>query len=159
MKERINVLMEMYNMSPTQFAQAVGMQRSTLQHIMNGRNEPSLNVVRSIHAALPDVDLDWLLTGEGKPLKGEQTVGITDDYPLFRAAENPIFRPEGGTSDEFSVHEAVKKPSRTRKRAENKSVESVNASAPQEPQMRVKEIVVFYEDGTYQKFSSNLLKK
>ena len=51
--------MELLGMSPTQFAQTVGIQRSTLQHILNGRNDPSLNVVKSIHAALPDVDLVW----------------------------------------------------------------------------------------------------
>lgn len=159
MKERFEELMELLGMSPTQFAQTTGIQRSTLQHILNGRNEPSLNVVRSIHDALPDVDLEWLLTGNGKPIKGGAAAMSDDDYPLFRNVENGVFRPDAGNNPEFLNHEKVEKPSRIRKKTENKSVNSDNTASVQEQPMRVKEIVVFYEDGTYQKFSSTILKK
>lgn len=159
MKERFEELMELLGMSPTQFAQTTGIQRSTLQHILNGRNEPSLNVVRSIHDALPDVDLEWLLTGNGKPIKDGAAAMSDDDYPLFRNVENGVFRPDAGNNPEFLNHEKVEKPSRIRKKTENKSVNSDNTASVQEQPMRVKEIVVFYEDGTYQKFSSTILKK
>ena len=158
MRDRIDALIGLLDMSPTQFAQTVGIQRSTLQHILNGRNEPSLNVVKSIHAALPDVDLDWLLTGNGKPLKSEPAKGPVDDYPLFRDAENPEFPTEIRNNPVFSNHEPVEKPSKQRKKADNKSVSKDNQDVSQVQQMRVKEILVFYEDGTYQKFSSISLK-
>ena len=38
MKERLIELMELLNLSPTQFANAIGVQRTTLQHILSGRN-------------------------------------------------------------------------------------------------------------------------
>lgn len=158
MRERIDELMELLGMSPTQFAQTVGIQRSTLQHILNGRNDPSLNVVKSIHAALPDVDLDWLLTGNGKPLKSEPAKGMADDYPLFRDAENPEFPADVRNNHVFSSHEPVEKPSKSSKKVENKSVNKEKSDVAKVQPVRVKEILVFYEDGTYQKFSSFPLK-
>ena len=158
MRERIDELMVLLGMSPTQFAQTIGIQRSTLQHILGGRNEPSLNVFKSIHAALPDVDLDWLLTGNGKPFNSEPAKGMSDDYPLFKDVENTEFPNVPRNNPEFSSHEAVDRPVKTRKRTENKSVDKENTAAAQVQPLRVKEILVFYEDGTYQKFSSNSLK-
>lgn len=159
MRDRIDNLMEMLGMSATQFAQTVGIQRSTLQHILNGRNEPSLNVVKSIHDALPDVNLEWLLYGNGNPFKSNNKDVNDDDYPLFRNVENSVFRTDAGAEAEFSSHEASGKPPKTRKKAENKTVNNEITLQKDEQPMRVKEIVVFYEDGTYQKFSPSQLKK
>ena len=44
-KERLVELMELLKMTPTQFAASIGVQRATLQHILSGRNEPSLKIV------------------------------------------------------------------------------------------------------------------
>ena len=63
MKERLEELLQLLNLTPTQFANEIGVQRTTLQHVLSGRNEPSLNIIKAIHAKYPDVELDWLLDG------------------------------------------------------------------------------------------------
>ena len=67
MKERLQSLMNLKKMTPSQFADSIGIQRSTLHHIISGRNNPSVDVINKIHSTYPDVDLNWLISGDAKP--------------------------------------------------------------------------------------------
>ena len=68
MVERIRVLLESRQMTPTQFADAIGVARPIVSHILSGRNKPSLEVVQRILAAMPDLAMPWLLNGTGEML-------------------------------------------------------------------------------------------
>jgi transcriptional regulator with XRE-family HTH domain len=65
MVDRIKKLMELKKMSPTQFADEIEVQRSSLSHVLSGRNKPSLDFMLKIKNAFPDINLDWLLLDEG----------------------------------------------------------------------------------------------
>ena len=65
MVNRIRLLLEARNLSPTQFADAIGIARPIVSHILSGRNKPSLEVVQRILAAMPDLSMAWLLNGTG----------------------------------------------------------------------------------------------
>ena len=45
------------------FAKLLGVQRSSLSHILNGRNNPSLDFLAKLLKSFPNVDANWLLTG------------------------------------------------------------------------------------------------
>lgn len=64
---RIEELIDGSGERTASFSKRVGVSQSILSHILNGRNKPSLDLILKIHTALPEVDLEWLLTGEGKP--------------------------------------------------------------------------------------------
>ena len=68
MVERIRTLLESRQLTPTQFADAIGVARPIVSHILSGRNKPSLEVVQRILAALPDLSMAWLLNGNGPML-------------------------------------------------------------------------------------------
>ncbi|HEX8349404.1 MAG TPA: helix-turn-helix domain-containing protein [Hymenobacter sp.] len=68
MVERIRQLLETKQLTPTQFADAIGVARPIVSHILSGRNKPSLEVVQKIIAAFPDLALPWLLNGVGEML-------------------------------------------------------------------------------------------
>src|SRR5690606_15634735 len=51
--------------SAAAFADKIGVQRSSISHILSGRNKPSLDFILKILAAYPDVELYWLLNGKG----------------------------------------------------------------------------------------------
>jgi transcriptional regulator with XRE-family HTH domain len=51
------------NISAIAFAEQVGVQRSALSHIFSGRNKPSVDVLYKIKTTFPDIDLEWLITG------------------------------------------------------------------------------------------------
>jgi transcriptional regulator with XRE-family HTH domain len=70
MVERIRELLQARQLTPTQFADAIGVARPIVSHILSGRNKPSLEVVQKIIAAFPDLSLPWLLSGTGTMLAG-----------------------------------------------------------------------------------------
>ena len=68
MVERIRALLESRQLTPTQFADLIGVARPIVSHILSGRNKPSLEVVQRILAAMPDLAMPWLLNGSGPML-------------------------------------------------------------------------------------------
>ncbi len=79
MVTRIRQLLEQKQLSPTQFADAIGVGRPVMSHILSERNKPSLEVVQRIIEAFPDVSMPWLLKGVGEMLESN---------PKPRAATN-----------------------------------------------------------------------
>lgn len=65
MVERIRALLGARQLTPTQFADAIGIARPIISHILSGRNKPSLEVVQRILAAMPELSMAWLLNGTG----------------------------------------------------------------------------------------------
>ncbi|MBU3822311.1 helix-turn-helix domain-containing protein [Flavobacteriaceae bacterium XHP0103] len=63
--ERLQKVMEFYNESAASFAERIGVQRSSISHILSGRNKPSLDFVLKILSTYPEVELYWLLNGKG----------------------------------------------------------------------------------------------
>jgi DNA-binding XRE family transcriptional regulator len=68
MVSRIRELLEIRQLSPTQFADLIGVGRPVVSHILSERNKPSLEVVQKVISAFPDVSLTWLLSGSGPML-------------------------------------------------------------------------------------------
>ncbi len=71
MVERIRKLLESRQLTPTQFADAIGIARPIVSHILSGRNKPSLEVVQRILGAMPELSMAWLLNGTGPMQTGE----------------------------------------------------------------------------------------
>ena len=65
MQERILLLMKSFGMNPTEFADEIGVQRSSISHILSGRNNPSLDLVTKILNRFPEIDSNWLVLGKG----------------------------------------------------------------------------------------------
>lgn len=63
--ERLQKVINFYGESASSFAEKIGVQRSSISHILSGRNKPSLEFVLKILAAFPEVELYWLLNGKG----------------------------------------------------------------------------------------------
>jgi transcriptional regulator with XRE-family HTH domain len=72
MKERLVQLMSYFGLTATRFADEIGVQRSGISHILNGRNQPGYDFILKTLLKFPDIDSDWLLTGRGKMLKAEK---------------------------------------------------------------------------------------
>lgn len=159
MRERLEELMQLLNLNPTQFANAIGVQRATLQHILSGRNEPSLKIIMAIHNSFPDVELEWLLNGKGSAIPQlQQNEQSGDDYPLLPSMESLFFKDDVHNSPENSNLRGEEVQPKQRKRRNNKDVEPIQEAVSLYKDKSIKEVVVFFADGTYQKFSSDLKK-
>lgn len=102
-KERIEEIMRKEEMSAAVFANEIGIQGSTLSHILNGRNNPSLDVLKKILNRFRIVSSDWLILGIGSMYRSEKKSQVPT---LFDNIEETSFK-----SVVSSVNEAVKSDS------------------------------------------------
>ncbi len=65
MVERILSFIKSKNLTPSQFADEIGVQRSSISHLISGRNKPSLEFIQRIVARYPEMNLQWILNGTG----------------------------------------------------------------------------------------------
>ncbi len=75
--ERIGKIIEENNLSASSFAKTIGVQRSSISHILSGRNNPSLDLLLKIHNAFNYISLEWLILGDNSMEKTlEETQNI-----------------------------------------------------------------------------------
>jgi transcriptional regulator with XRE-family HTH domain len=99
---RITKIMEEQQLSSAAFADTIGVQRSSISHILSGRNKPSLDfVLKTIHA-FPSYSADWLLFGKQseQPIQApEETLPVRNDNtsktkePAVKAIKMPVSPP------------------------------------------------------------------
>lgn len=63
--KRLEKILEFYQLTATAFAEVVDFNRSTISHLLSGRNKPSLEFVIVLLEKFPEVKMDWLLFGKG----------------------------------------------------------------------------------------------
>ncbi len=62
---RLQKVLEYYGVSATAFSEEIDFNRSTISHLLSGRNKPSLEFVMKVLQKYPEVELYWLLNGKG----------------------------------------------------------------------------------------------
>ena len=141
---RINKVMEAKKLSPTQFAAAINIQRSTLSHILSGRNNPSLDFIIKVVETFPDINLDWLARGVGDMYKAKTSTEKPDNTqakPKAPAKEKVKEEPKVVIAVEENP---VIPPEETKQRT------SAPANTNSSPKKGIDSIVVLFSDGTYQ---------
>lgn len=79
---RLQKIIDFHDETASSFAEKIGVQRSSISHILSGRNKPSLDFVMKVLHTYPDVELYWLLNGKGNFPKNNRkdiTKIISDD--------------------------------------------------------------------------------
>lgn len=153
-KDRIREIMEVERLSLKSFAECIGVQQSTLSHIMNGRNKPSLEVVMRIHQAYKDISLEWLLYGVG-----QMTNGLLDNRKEGGVSES---RPGGlYTPSLFDEKMPVVQEEEEQLRSSSKQAHIPNQEIVKQeiryiesPVKKITEIRIFFDDNTYEIFQS-----
>ena len=65
MKDRITQFLTSEGISPAEFADKIGVQRSSVSHVLNGRNYPSASFIQKMLGSYNTLNPRWLLLGEG----------------------------------------------------------------------------------------------
>jgi len=89
MKDRIRKILELKNESASDFAQKLEVQRSSVSHIMSGRNNPGLDFLRKILTSYPDINPDWLILGKGEIFRKQRESERIHEAPMVRS-EDPV---------------------------------------------------------------------
>lgn len=147
--KRLEAILDYYNLNASSFADKIGVQRSSLSHLLSGRNKPSLDLVLKITEEFPEVDLYWLLNGNGSfPSEPENTVVLPPKEP--ETVQKPIEPAPIDTNalkDLFTTPEPVVKPPIEAPK------ESVINQIAQASNTEVEKIVFFYKNGTFKIFN------
>ena len=149
-KDRIRMIMEREKVPPRVFAETIGVQQSTLSHILNDRNKPSLEVVMKVHQTYSYVNLEWLLYGKGEMLASAESASLVSsngDYQPSLFDENSLFTPERPASPEYRKENEVKTPLYSPKEIVREEIKYVEI-----PAKKITEIRIFFDNGTYETF-------
>ncbi len=148
MKERILQIMEQEGLTSSKFAEAIGIQRSAMSHILLGRNKPSLDVVLKILERFTYVDTDWLLFGKGEMRKGNASANpdLFTNTPENRPEVQPIAKNREEMIDKTTLNN-------------NESTIKEHVIYQETTSKRVSRIMVFYSDSTFDVFVPEKNKK
>ena len=149
MKDRIAKIMQKEEMTAGQFAEKIGLSPSSLSHILNGRNNPSLDVIMKIHKACNYVNLPWLIYGEGE-MEGQPEVPKSDNVGISGVSlfdESTFFAPEGTEVRENRKEMAPKSPVFAPKEIVREEIKYI-----EKPARKITEIRIFFDNGTYETF-------
>lgn len=86
MNERLALIIKAKDITPAQLADELGVQRSGISHILNGRNNPSLDFVQKLLKLYPDISTQWFLYGEGPMMNPYPS---SSPVPEKRVQESP----------------------------------------------------------------------
>lgn len=119
-------------MTASQFADEIGVQRSSISHILSGRNKPSLEFIQKVINRFPKVDSTWLINGKTN----------ISSIPKIeaKAVEN-----QKVNTPILEIKEEV----------ESKQSSQSNPPEGLPSSKRIKKIVAFYDDGTFEEFLSS----
>ncbi len=95
MISRIQEIMQEKKLSPSQFAEEIGVQRSGISHILSGRNKPSLEFILKILNRFPEVNTAWLLFGKYQEEEKELSRETKVNQPISEISKPNI--PETGS--------------------------------------------------------------
>lgn len=132
--KRLKKVIDYYGESASSFAEKIGVQRSSISHILSGRNKPSLEFVLKVISSFPEVELYWLINGKGN----------------FSSNLNHIEKPKieekqkTENNDLFSTTETKKTPPR---------ISNINQVA-KNLKKEIDRIIIFYKDGSFSNFEN-----
>ncbi|MDM8158749.1 helix-turn-helix transcriptional regulator [Labilibaculum sp. K2S] len=84
MKNRIVQLINSEGLTSSKFADTIGVQRSSISHILSGRNNPSLDFVQKILMSFPSIDPNWLISGMGNMYKSQDSPSLFQEPETSR---------------------------------------------------------------------------
>lgn len=147
-KDRFKMIMDREKLTAGAFAESIGVAQATISHILGPRNKyPSTEVILRLHQRYNDINLEWLLTGEGQMSNSpDPSIESGFDYPLF--AENPVNPPEESASTENRKEIVSETPQNAPKEIVKQEI-----IYKERPPRRITEIRIFFDDNTYETFT------
>lgn len=139
---RLEEIFDHYSINAAGFAEKIGIGRSSVSHIVSGRNKPSLDFVMHILEHFPDITFEWLVYGKGNLDSKKQN------------SENVIFenKQEIDADTKFS-NSSPNLFNISEKTSSNlKSTENIHSSINNKS-IEVDCITIFYKDGTFKNYT------
>jgi transcriptional regulator with XRE-family HTH domain len=163
LSDKIELLIKKKQMSSSQFADVLGIPRSSISHILSGRNKPSLDVVQKILAAFPEVSAEDLLFEDRTLSVSTAKIPTTPSGPEILPLTNLFDAPNVTASESIknNSQESTIVRSNLRRLTKEVNLASLPTSItnnsdsnhiPSSVKSQIKKIervIIFYSDGTF----------
>ena len=171
--EKIELLIKRTQMSASQFADVINIPRSSISHIVSGRNKPSLDVVQKILKSFPEISAEELLYEDRNLLyipnsfveqKKVPNTPSSNNKPTSQVSlgglfDQPIDNPRESDekkSSEIDLVQATLKPIEKTEKLASSTKEStieissgVNQIYSNHTEKYIERVIIFYSDGTF----------
>jgi DNA-binding XRE family transcriptional regulator len=156
MKNRVFSLIEDLQLTPTEFADLIGVSRASISSIKTGRTQPTLTLVEKIKQHFPDTDINWLIFGEKEKSK-EPTLFDT----LTEEKNTTSLSQSTQTSQQAEEYQAVyiaeqaaNKLTSNIEKNPNALNSDVNSSKLIEisKERNISKVLILYSDGSFEEF-------
>ncbi|RKS94192.1 helix-turn-helix protein [Flavobacterium limicola] len=147
--KRLEIILDYYSLNASSFADKIGVQRSSLSHLLSGRNKPSLDFILKILEVFPDVDLYWILNGKGTFPKNSKQFDKTVNN-VEQVVKHNIPTPTSAKIIPENLFSEIKIPNPI-PALETKKIENQN-SAKEYDSAEIDKIVIFYKNGTFKSY-------
>jgi transcriptional regulator with XRE-family HTH domain len=135
MIDRILEVLKIKNLSPAQFADLIGVQRSSISHLISGRNKPSLEFIQKILKTFPDINTEWMLSGNGHIMNQKYSMSEQINTP-------PI--------DLFQTEQVIQEKITEPKKQEPEKLQKKKLIDPEGK--KIEKIVYFFKDNTFREY-------
>ena len=176
MKERLVQLLDMEQLTPSKFADIIGVQRSSVSHVVSGRNKPSFDFLQKTLKAFPGLNAEWLILGEGTMYEqmGRGVSGTLFNTPVEPAellsndniagdgvAEDQIWesdtpKNEYNSSPDANEHRTIPDAGDDRDVSENSKAPLSGLDQPivdnSGSERKVVQVMVIYDDDTFRSY-------
>ena len=168
-RERLLKLIADNNMSAKQFAAEVGIQAGTISNIVNGRNNPSLDVMQRVLNRFRTLSSDWLILGVGNMYRTEggkenRENGEAKEMQLQQQQQeipgigDAIVSPQQHSIESpspLSRAQAISAPAISCEMQPLASTKKQQTAPMEQPAAkRIERVIVFYSDGTFDEITA-----
>ena len=168
-RERLLKLIADNNMSAKQFAAEVGIQAGTISNIVNGRNNPSLDVMQRVLNRFRTLSSDWLILGVGNMYRTEggkenRENGEAKEMQLQQQQQeipgigDAIVSPQQHSIESpspLSRAQAISASAISREMQPLVSTKKQQTALLEQPAAkRIERVIVFYSDGTFDEITA-----
>jgi transcriptional regulator with XRE-family HTH domain len=157
--KRLETLFDYYNLTASSFADKIGVQRSSLSHLLSGRNKPSLDFILKVTEVFPEIDLYWILNGKGNFPSSDETTIVQNEVSNSKTHLSPEalkndFKPNEVLGSLFSDEDfdTSKNSIKQNETVKISNTEVLNTSISNVAS-DIDYVVIFYRDGTFKKYN------
>jgi transcriptional regulator with XRE-family HTH domain len=157
-KDRLKKIIESENLTSSAFADIIGVQRSSISHILSGRNKPGLDFIQKILTAFPKYRAEWLIMGAENIYKEPLQATLFDTITQNSDIEQVEVDDKASQNEKKQIEE--KNPI-TGNNNINESIETKDnkiefednqAKNDNNRQKKAIKIVIFYSDKTFSEY-------
>ena len=142
--DKIQLIMDKHQLNASSFAEKIGVGRSSLSHILSGRNKPSLDFVMSVLAHFDDINFEWF-TSDSDRYPDPKNPNIT------QSKISPSEEKTASTPTPSQLNSSMDKEVDHHKAYQTSTGNSESGNI--QKGKNISKVILFYEDGTFESFT------